>query len=137
MSSLYTPYKQKMLDSSAPDLTATNIKLGLIDGADYTIDLTNHDFWDDVPAAAKVASSGNLAGKSIAAGVFDATDLTPAFAAVTGDPSEYIIGYRDTAVAGTSELLWINDSATGLPVTPNGGDINVAFDNGANKIFKL
>ena len=29
------------------------------------------------------------------------------------------------------------DTATGLPITPNGGDIIVTWDNGANKIFKL
>jgi len=36
-----------------------------------------------------------------------------------------------------SPLLAFLDSVTGLPVTPNGGDITVAWDNGANKIFKL
>lgn len=29
------------------------------------------------------------------------------------------------------------DSATGLPITANGGDITVTWDTGANKIFKL
>ena len=33
-------------------------------------------------------------------------------------------------------VAWI-DTATGLPVTPNGGDITVSWDNGTNKIFKL
>lgn len=28
-------------------------------------------------------------------------------------------------------------TGSGLPITPNGGNINVAWDNGANKIFKL
>lgn len=28
-------------------------------------------------------------------------------------------------------------TASGLPVTPNGGNISIAWDNGANKIFKL
>lgn len=30
-----------------------------------------------------------------------------------------------------------NASGSGLPVTPNGGNISVAWDNGANRIFKL
>jgi len=34
-------------------------------------------------------------------------------------------------------LIAFIDTATNLPVTPNGGDIIVAWDNGANKIFKL
>jgi hypothetical protein len=29
------------------------------------------------------------------------------------------------------------DAATGLPLTPNGGDVTIQWDNGANKIFKL
>jgi hypothetical protein len=137
MSAVYTPYKQKMLDSSAPDLTTVNVKIVLVDGADYTIDLTNHDFLDDVPSGGRVATSGNLASKTITGGVFDAADLAPAFTAATGDPSEYVVLYHDSGSAATSTLLAIWDAGTGLPVTPNGGDINVTFDNGANKIFKL
>lgn len=137
MSALYGPYKQKLLDSSAPDLTATNIKLVAVDSADYTIDLTNHDFLDDVPAGGRVATSGNLAGKSITGGVFDASDLSPAFTAATGDPFEYIVVEQDSGAAATSVLICIFDSGTGLPATPNGGDMNVAFDNGTNKIFKV
>lgn len=138
MSALFAPYKQHLLDSTAPDLLTNNIKLVLIDAADYIIDLTNHDFLADIPAAGRVATSGNLATKSITGGVFDAADMTPAFAAATGDPSEYIGVYNDTpATDATKDLICIFDTGTGLPVTPNGGDINVAFDNGANKIFKL
>lgn len=137
MAGVYAPYKQKCLDSSAPDLTSTNIKLVLVDSADYTISLPNDDFLADIAAAGRVATSGNLASKTITGGVFDAADLAPAFTAVTGDVSEYVVGFRDTGTDTTSELLWINDSGTGLPVTPNGGDINVTFDSGASKIFRF
>jgi hypothetical protein len=34
-------------------------------------------------------------------------------------------------------LIAYIDTATGLPVTPNGGDITIAWDSGANRIFKL
>jgi hypothetical protein len=40
-------------------------------------------------------------------------------------------------VASSSPLICIFDTATNLPVTPNGGDITIQFDNGTNKIFKL
>jgi hypothetical protein len=33
--------------------------------------------------------------------------------------------------------MYQDTGVTGLPVTPNGGDINLVFDNGANKIFAL
>jgi len=40
-------------------------------------------------------------------------------------------------VESTSRLIaWI-DTGTNLPVTPNGGDITVQWDAGANRIFKL
>jgi hypothetical protein len=47
------------------------------------------------------------------------------FTAVTGDVSEAVILYKDTGVAATSPLIAYIDTATGLPVTPNGGDITV------------
>jgi hypothetical protein len=34
-------------------------------------------------------------------------------------------------------LIAFIDAATNLPVTPNGGNINIAWDTGTNKIFKL
>jgi len=45
--------------------------------------------------------------------------------------------YKDSGVESTSRLIANIDTATGLPVTPNGGDITVVFDAGANRIFKL
>lgn len=128
--------RQKFLEGGIAWLT-DNLKLVLVDAADYTVDLVNHEFLSDIPAGGRVATSGNLSGKSSTAGVADASDLAPAFASATGDISEYIVIYKDTTVASTSPLIGLIDTATGLPVTPNGGDINVAFDNGANKIFKL
>lgn len=48
-----------------------------------------------------------------------------------------IVIYKDTGTDSTSPCIaWI-DSATGLPIVPNGGDIIVTWDTGANKIFKL
>jgi hypothetical protein len=41
-------------------------------------------------------------------------------------------------VATTAQrLIAYIDTATGLPVTPNGQNITVSFDNGSNRIFKL
>lgn len=41
------------------------------------------------------------------------------------------------AMDQNSLLVAYFDSATGLPVNGNGGDITVVWDNGANKIFKI
>ena len=116
------------------DWVADTIKVVLVDAADYTVNLSTDDFLADVPSAARVATA-TLAGKSASAGVADASDV--AFSGVTGDISEALVIYKDTGVEATSQLIAYIDTATGLAVTPNGGDINVTWDNGANKIFKL
>lgn len=116
------------------DLIDDTIKAVLVDAADYTVNLSTHDFLDDVPAGARVATA-TLGTKSVTGGAFDAADVT--FSAVTGDPSEALIIYKDTGVEGTSPLIMYIDTATGLGVTPNGGDITVTWDNGTNKIFKI
>lgn len=117
------------------DWLADNIKLYLVDNADYTVNLSTHDFADDVPTPAKVATSGNFASKTSTAGVADAADIT--LTAVTGDPSESIVIWKDTATQSTSQLIAYIDTATGLPVTPNSGDVVVQWQNGGNAIFKL
>ena len=107
----------------------------LIDEADDTIDLAVDDNLDDRAAASRVATSGAMATKTATNGVADAADVT--WTAVTGDPSESIDGYKHTGTESTARLIFNIDTATGLPVTPNGGDITAQWDNGANKIFKL
>lgn len=117
------------------DWANDDIKAYLIDAADYTVDIDVDQFADDIPSGAKVATSGNFASKTTTLGVADAADVT--FSSVTGDQSEAIVIWQDTATQSTSRLIAYIDSATNLPVTPNGGDITVQWDNGANKIFKL
>jgi hypothetical protein len=110
-------------------------RLILHDDADDTVNLATDDFLNDVAAGARVATSGAIGSPTHAAGVADGADVT--FTAVTGDPAEKVLGYQHTGTESSSDLVFALDTATGLPVTPNGGNITVAFDNGANKIFKL
>lgn len=117
------------------DFDANDIRIILIDEADDTIDLAADDNLDDRAGASRVATSTALASKTTTAGVADAADKT--FSAVTGDVSESIDMYKHTGTESTSRLICNIDTATGLPVTPNGGDITVTWDNGSNKIFKL
>lgn len=114
---------------------ADTIKLVLIDSLDYTVSLATHNFLSDVPAIARVATSAALTGKTATAGVADADDGV--FTAATGDQSEAVLVYKDTGVETTSRLIGYIDTATGLPVTPNSGNINIVFDSGVNRIFKL
>lgn len=113
-----------------------NIKTVLVDSALYTEDLVNDEFLSDIPVGARTSTSANLTAKANVAGVMDAADVT--FSAVpAGDPNEYIVVYLDSGVASTSRLIGRIDTATGLPVTPNGGDIVVQWSDGVDKIFKL
>jgi hypothetical protein len=108
----------------------------LIDAADYTVDLATHQFLASVAAAAREEGPATLTLIDAALdGVVDANDIT--FVAATGDPCEALILLRNVTSAADSPLLLYIDTATGLPVTPNGGDINVNWDNGANKIAKI
>lgn len=107
----------------------------LIDEADDTVNLTTDVNLSDRAALSRVATSGAMASKTITAGVADAADVT--WTAVTGDVAESIDCYKHTGIESTSTLIFNVDTATGLPVTPNGGDITAQWDNGANKIFKL
>lgn len=117
------------------DWDANTIKWLLIDEADDTIDLAVDDNLDDRASASRVGTATTLASKTTTAGVADAADST--MTAVTGDQSESLDIYKDTGTESSSRLICNIDTATGLPITPNGGDITIAFDNGANKIFKL
>jgi hypothetical protein len=71
----------------------------------------------------------------VADGTADAADVT--LSTVTGDEAESIDIYQHSGVESTSLMIANIDTATGLPVTPNGGDITIAWDNGTDRIFTL
>src|SRR5574338_1333994 len=120
----YTATRKLILDADL-DLLVDTIKVVLIDSADYTVS-SSHDFLDDVAAAARVGTAQTLANKTTTGVVLDADNVT--FTAVTGDVSEAILVYKDTGVEATSPLIaYIDTVASGLPVTPNGGDITIAW----------
>ena len=131
---LYDGGREGFLDGSI-DWDTDTIKAVLVDSGAYTPNLATDRNLSDIPGGARIATSGALASKTVTAGVADAADVT--LTAVTGVQSEYIAIYKDTGTASTSRLICLIDTATGLPVTPNGGDIIIQWDNGSNKIFKL
>lgn len=117
------------------DMDTDDIKVvGVDHGTDTPVPATDQ-FLSDITAGARIFTSGNLASKTVTGGVFDAADVT--VTAVTGNSIESLVIYKDTTVAGTSALVAFIDTATGLPFTPNGGDLTIQWDNGASKIFAL
>jgi hypothetical protein len=102
-----------------------NIKAILVDSQEYTPNLATDQFLSDIPAGGIVATSANLTSKTTTSGAGDAADVT--YTSVTGDISEFLVIYQDTGSGATSRLIARIDTATGLPVTPNGGDIQVQW----------
>ena len=131
---LFDKARQRFLEGQFNWNTDT-IKAVLVDTGTYTPNLSAHEFLSDISTGARVATSGAFTGKSTAGGAADANDVT--FTSVTGPSIEAIVIYKDTGTDSTSPLIAYIDTATGLPITPNGGDIIVTWDNGPNKIFKL
>jgi len=131
---IYPKYKEALIQGGANiALSSGNVKTVLIDLADYSYSAT-HQFLSDVAGAGRVATSANMTNKTTTNGLFDADDV--AFSSVTGDQSEALIIYIDTGTESTSRLVAFFDTGvTGLPVTPNGGNINVAWN--ASGIFQL
>lgn len=130
-SALYGKGREGILDGTI-DYDTDDIRVILIDVADYTVSIDVHDNLDDVASGSRVAVSSALASKTVTLGVADAADKV--LTAVTGDPCEALVIYQHTGTESTSRLIAYID---GITVTPNGGDITIAWDSGANRIFKL
>lgn len=128
---LYPKGAEKLLGSL--DLTAVTVKAALLSDA-YTYSAA-HEFLSDVSATV-LNTAQTLGSKAVTGGVFDAADVVYT-AVTTGANAKFVALYVDTGVAGTSSLVMLIDTATGLPMATNGGDLTVQWDNGANKIFSL
>jgi len=137
---LYPKFKEKLLNpgtlgstsGTAVDLSDDTIKIALVDTGAYTYS-TAHEFYSSVSAAV-IGTPQTLANKTVTNGVFDADNVT--FTAVSGVSVEALVIYKDSGTAATSPLILYLDVATsGLPVTPNGGNIDVTFN--ASGIFAL
>ena len=131
---LYDKARERFLTGQF-NWSTDSIKAVLVDTGAYTVSLTSHEFLSDISSSARVSTSGAFTGKTTTGGAADANDVT--FSSVSGASIEAIVIYCDTGTEATSPLIAFIDTATGLPITPNGGDIIVTWDNGANKLFKL
>jgi hypothetical protein len=130
---VYPKWKEAVIQASSNSSLAGNVKVVAVDLADYTYSAA-HDFLDDVPSGARIATSANLGSKTFVNGVFDAADTS--FTTPSGDPFEAYIIYIDTGVEATSRLVAFLDTVTGLPVTPDGvSDIDLRWPAGG--IFQL
>lgn len=129
---LYPKWKEQLHQGTASALLTgtgtTGVYACLYDvGAGGAYDSAD-EFFSSV-VAGQVGTEVELsAGKTYTNGVFDSS-TDPTFTSVTGAQCEAIIIFIKTAGANSTWRLvaYLDTSITGLPVTPNGGNISVAW----------
>lgn len=134
---LYPLWKQELLKGTSNGLLnsaegATGVFAALVDTGTYTYS-SAHQFYSSLSGI--VGTDQEITTKTQSNGVFDGADVT--FPSVTGATVEAIVLYRKNAGANTTWPLiaYIDSGVTGLPVTPNGGNIGVTWN--ASGIFQL
>lgn len=134
---IYPKWKEALLQNSADsDLDGTGttgVYVALVDTGTYTYN-SAHEFYSSLSGV--VGTDQEIgATKSYTNGVFDGADVT--FTSVSGSTAEALVLYRKNAGANTTWRLiaYIDTGVTGLPVTPNGGNISITWN--ASGIFSL
>lgn len=119
---------------SVIDFNTDNIDASLLDATDSgSITAANVDY-DEVDGATVVATE-DVSVASISGGIVTLSGAVT-FSAVTGDAADYLTVWKNSGSPATSPLAITWDSATtGLPVTPNGGDIIATW--GSNQLVTL
>lgn len=134
---IYPVYKQAVMKACASvslnGSTTNGPWVALVDTGTYTY-ATGHDFYNDLSGI--IGTDQNITSPTVVGALFDGCNLT--YTAVTTATSiEALVVYRKNTGANTTWRLvaYIDSSVTGLPVTPNGGNITVTWN--ASGIFSL
>lgn len=121
------------------DLDDDTLGVFFVDEADDTINVTTDQDVADRAAAAQVpafASAPNLVNNAVTAvankAFLDADDTL--FSSLSGDQVESYDMFKDTGTDTTSILIANFDGATGLPLTPSGGNVTIVW--GASGIMQ-
>lgn len=128
---LYPKFKEHILKADI-DFDSITVKAALIDTGTYTYNAA-HEFHSDLSGI--VGTPTAVGSVTVTDGVIDGADVT--FSSVSGATVEAVVLYNDTGVSGTSHLIAYLDTGTGLPITPNGGDLQLTWSNGASKIVAV
>lgn len=117
---------------SVIDFDADTLEVFFVDEADDSPDQTNDVDAADRLEASQVPDFDNAPtitnnASTISSNVFvlDATDVV--FTALTGDEVESYDIFKNSGTEGTSPLISNHDDATGLPLTPSGGNVTIVF----------
>lgn len=126
---IYPKYKKSLLDGDTNTaLTgsgSTGLFVALVDTGTYTYN-ASHQFYSDLSGV--VGTDQEIGSVTTTGGLIDGADVS--FTAVSGDTVEALVLYRKNAGANTTWRLvaYIDTGVTGLPVTPNGGDIGITWN---------
>lgn len=131
-SALFDPGREGFLDGSI-DWDTGDQRVMLVKST-YTFDATDRVLSD--LGAVDNGRSAALGTKTVTNGVADAADTT--VTATSAVACNALVVFQHTGSDATARVIAYIDTATGLPLTPAAnGVVNIAWDNGANKIFKL
>lgn len=133
MNALYDHGRQAFLEGEI-DWIADDIKVGLVTSG-YSPNLATHQYYSAVVTFV-ISTPISLTSKTTTAGVANAANIT-FVAPPVSETVAYLVIYKDTGDDATSRLIALIDTATGLPVSTNGGDITVSWDTGSIKIFRI
>ena len=127
---LYYAYRNGVQGAHATRivLSTDTIVAALIDHSLATPDVTTHAFYSSIAAGQVGDLSDPFTGKSLGVlnvGVFDSDDLL--LTAVSGNSVESLNILKDTGNPATSDMISYFDNTSGLPLTPNGGDVLVTW----------
>ena len=130
---IYPKYKQSIISGgSNVDMSAGTVKVAMVDTGTYTY--SSSDQYYSSVSSAVVGTPAALSSKTFTNGTFDAADVT--FTAVSGSSVEALVIYVDSGSSATSPLVaYIDTNASGLPLTPNGGNVTLTWN--ASGIFTL
>jgi len=134
---IYPKYKEALLTGSSNssltvDDTTDGTYVALVDTGTYSYSAA-HQFYSSLSGI--VGTPQRIATPTVTSGTFDGDNVT--FTAVSGNDVEALVIYRKNSGADTTWRLvaYIDTSVTGLPVTPNSGDIDITWN--ASGIFTL
>lgn len=117
-------------------ITGANVTTtGTYTSGGFMINLTTLQFLSSIDSGARVATSANLASKTFTLGAFSFAAFTWT-AVASGAAAQAVIFYDDSpGTDATRPIVAVDDGATNLPVTPNGGDIS--YTPNASGLFAL
>lgn len=126
----YPKWLEAQAGSTHVDWGSDTIKVAALSSA-YTYS-TSHQYYSDLSG---VLGTATLASKTATNGVLDAADTV--ISGVLASACHSIVVYKDTGVAGTSQIMLYFDTGVGFDQTPT-GDTTIVWPNDANvKIFPL